>query len=303
LAKEKKISADERKEIDGYIKEMEALRDAQAQQATPPPVSPVPITSPIEQWLKELHGKYQGAFDDALFVSVGARYDDNDDFGSHTSTRLSAAYVQRLTADRWLKYRASLGTGFRAPSLYELAYNAGTYAFPPAAGFALEEETSDGYDLGIEYAAESGLRLEVTYFDQQIEDEIYFDLVNFSGYLQSVGESSSEGVEIAVEVPLARQWQLLANWTHNETEDATGAQRLRRPENLGNVGFLYRGADDRLGLIASYRLSRDAVDIGGAPLDDYEVLDLSLSYRLKGALELHGRVENATDEQYEELRG
>ena len=30
LAKEKKISADERKEIDGYIKEMETLRDEQA---------------------------------------------------------------------------------------------------------------------------------------------------------------------------------------------------------------------------------------------------------------------------------
>ena len=33
LAKEKKISADERKEIDGYIKEMEALRDEQAKAA------------------------------------------------------------------------------------------------------------------------------------------------------------------------------------------------------------------------------------------------------------------------------
>ena len=40
LAKEKKISADERKEIDGYIKEMEALRDEQARQKRrrrPPP--------------------------------------------------------------------------------------------------------------------------------------------------------------------------------------------------------------------------------------------------------------------------
>jgi hypothetical protein len=36
LAKEKSISADERNEIEGYIKEMEALRDEQAKQATPP---------------------------------------------------------------------------------------------------------------------------------------------------------------------------------------------------------------------------------------------------------------------------
>jgi hypothetical protein len=43
LAKGKKISADERAEINGYIKEMEALRDEQAKQpqaATPPPTPP-----------------------------------------------------------------------------------------------------------------------------------------------------------------------------------------------------------------------------------------------------------------------
>jgi hypothetical protein len=48
LVKEKKIPADERKEIDGYIKEMEALRDDQAKQkAPPPPVIPPPPVTPI----------------------------------------------------------------------------------------------------------------------------------------------------------------------------------------------------------------------------------------------------------------
>ena len=46
----KKISADEKAEINGYIKEMEALRDEQAskQQATPPPVVPVAPVQPIQ---------------------------------------------------------------------------------------------------------------------------------------------------------------------------------------------------------------------------------------------------------------
>ena len=49
LAKEKKISADERKEIDGYIKEMEALQEEQARQATPPPpANPPPPVTPIQ---------------------------------------------------------------------------------------------------------------------------------------------------------------------------------------------------------------------------------------------------------------
>src|SRR5205814_6504199 len=37
LAKGKKISADERAEINGYIKDMQDLRDEQAKQGTPPP--------------------------------------------------------------------------------------------------------------------------------------------------------------------------------------------------------------------------------------------------------------------------
>ena len=48
LAKEKKISADERKEIDGYIKEMEALHEEQAKQAAPPPpANPPPPVTPV----------------------------------------------------------------------------------------------------------------------------------------------------------------------------------------------------------------------------------------------------------------
>jgi hypothetical protein len=46
LAKGKKISADEHAEIDGYIKEMEALRDEQARQPAPPPVQPIVAAPP-----------------------------------------------------------------------------------------------------------------------------------------------------------------------------------------------------------------------------------------------------------------
>jgi hypothetical protein len=48
LAKEKKITADERAEIESYIKEMEVLRDEQAKAAAPPPPPPtvVPVTPP-----------------------------------------------------------------------------------------------------------------------------------------------------------------------------------------------------------------------------------------------------------------
>jgi vitamin B12 transporter len=257
----------------------------------------------LERSQQGYYAEYQGRFAERLFVSAGARYDDNDDFGTHTSARVSAAFVQHLGSDRSLKYRASAGTGFRAPSLYEISYNISPFAFPPAAGVSLAEETSRGYDLGVEYDTANGLHLEATYFDQDIDDEILFDLVNFSGYLQSVGTSTSTGIEIAAAIPLSERWELQGNWTHNEADDATEQQRLRRPKDFGSVGLLYRAASERFRFIANYRLSRGSLDIGNVALDDYEVLDLSGAFAFTETVEIFGRIENATDEVYQEVSG
>jgi len=249
------------------------------------------------------YAEYEGKFASRFYVSIGARYDDGDDFGAHTSGRLSAAYVTERADGGVLKYRASYGTGFRAPSLYEISYDRGPFAFPPASSTQLRDETSRGYDVGVEYDATSGLRLEATYFDQKTADEIYFDLVGFSGYLQGSGTSASKGVELGAAAPLGQRWQLLANWTHNDTEDTAGDARLRRPKNYGNVGILWNGRDARLRVVANYRLSRDAVDVGGVALDDYGVLDVSAAYSVNRTLEVFARLENATDESYREVVG
>ncbi|HEY3517876.1 MAG TPA: TonB-dependent receptor, partial [Gammaproteobacteria bacterium] len=188
---------------------------------------------------------------------------------------------------------------------YELAYNRGPFAFPPASlNPNLTEETSRGYDLGIEYNAANGLHLEATYFDQEIEDAIEFDLAGFSGYLQTRGTSTSKGVELAAHIPVSERWELLANWTYNDTEDSAGEQRVRRPKNLGNLGVLYRTANERLSVLANYRVSRDAVDttfLSLVPLPDYEVLDLSVTFDASEMIQIYGRVQNATDETYYEV--
>jgi vitamin B12 transporter len=248
------------------------------------------------------YAEYQGDFDGKLFVSVGVRYDDNEDFGSHTSSRFSLAYGQNVSPSRSLKYRASVGTGFRAPSMFEIAYNAGPFAFPPAAGFALVEERSRGYDVGLEYEG-TILEAEITYFDQRIEDEIFFDLATFAGYLQAPGKSTSKGVEVTADVALGRDWDLLANWTHNDADSSTNEQRLRRPRDIGNVGVWFRSFNEAVSFIANYRFARDSIDIGGVALDDYGVFDFSASYRLNDGLEIYGRVQNLTDERYQEILG
>ena len=148
------------------------------------------------------------------------------------------------------------------------------------------------------------MHVEVTYFDQDIHNEIYFDSIGFSGYLQTAGASSaSKGFEVAADVPLGAGLRLVANWTDNDAKDLTGEPRLRRPKDLANIGLMYQARSRKLQLMANYRLARDAVDIGGARLDDYDVVDFSASYSISERFEVYGRIENATNEDYQEVAG
>jgi vitamin B12 transporter len=244
--------------------------------------------------------EYQGGFGNRLFVTAGTRYDDNDDFGSHTSYRVSSAYLFPLAGGE-LKLKGAYGTGFRAPSLYEIAYNTGSFAYPPASDTTLKEEQSKGYDLGLSWLATSGLYLEAVYFDQKIEDEIYFDLTDYSGYLQRSGDTDSSGVELAADWPVLATLSLSANYTFNDTETSTGGSRPYRPERLANLGLNWQTLAGKLVLGAAWRLSEDARDIDGTRLDDYQVLELNASYQLVPGLQLYGRLENALDEDYEEV--
>jgi len=249
--------------------------------------------------------EYLSDFSTDFFLTAGLRHDDNDDYDAHTSYRISAAYLVSLQSGQ-LKWKSSYGTGFRAPSLFEIDYNAGPFAFPPASGTNLEEETSRGIEAGLEYTANSGLYLELVWFNQKVEDAILFDLSGFSGYLQDTGTSSSDGVEFTADLPLGEQFVLSGNYTYNETERPDGTQRLRRPEHLANLGLRYTSSDQRWHVNGFYRIARDAIDeVFGAPapLEDYEVLDITASYAFSDSIEIFARMENATDASYAEVIG
>lgn len=244
--------------------------------------------------------EYQGAFMDRLYVTAGARYTDNEDFGTKTTYRTGASYIVPA-GDGEIKFKGIYGTGFRAPSLFEIAYNIGPDAFPPALGTELGAEESKGFDFGAGYYATSGWYAEATYFDQKIDDEIYFDLIDFSGYLQGDGDSSSKGVEVVSEVPVGDMVSLRGNYTYTDTQDFAGEQRLRAPKHMSNFGVLVTPMDGRLEINLNYRLARDTAEESSGKVDDYDVLDLSISYQVIDALQVYGRIDNLTDEDYEEI--
>ncbi len=245
-------------------------------------------------------------FSDVFFMSAGIRHDENDDFGSHDSVRVSAAHLFPRREGGTLKVRGSVGTGFRAPSPYEASYNRGPFALPPASTTALMEERSQGVELALESFTPTGGHLELVLFDQRIDDAIVFDLASYSGYLQEQGESRSRGVELSASLPLGGQWQVQGNVTLNQTERSDGRARLLRPRQLGNLALSWHSEDDRLHLDGFYRLSRGSKDqVAGTyiALDTVSVTDLSARFRLRDAVEIFARLDNLFDQDAQEVLG
>ena len=127
-----------------------------------------------------------GSPSDPLTLTLALRYDEHSEFGGFPTGRVSAAYA--VAADTVL--RGSAGTGFRAPSNFEL--------FDPTYGNPdLDPETSQSADLGIEQGFAGGRgTVTATLFWLQIDDLIDFDLVT-SGYIQTDGTADSRGLELS----------------------------------------------------------------------------------------------------------
>lgn len=265
-------------------------------------------TSGGDNFKRKQSGVYAEAqinIDDTLYMTAGLRNDKHDLFGSVDTYRASGAYLFELPADNLLKLKASYGTGFRAPSISEQAYNNGSNAFGAAQRLLLSEETSDGWDAGFEYVGKNGVRAELVYFDQTIKDEIFFDLVFFQGYLQAVGDTTTKGLELSADYPFSESFTVSVNYTYNDTETTSGQQRARRPRHIANVTLSLQSLDGKLQTSLHARAARDAENeifgIGRVDLDDYEVVTLNMRYSISPQFDIFGKVENIFDEEYVEV--
>ncbi|MBK6737448.1 MAG: TonB-dependent receptor [Haliea sp.] len=106
---------------------------------------------------------------------------------------------------------------------------------------------------------------------------------------------------MSAEVPINDMLTLTSNYTYTDAQDFDGEQRLRVPKNMGNIGVLVSPWNGRLQVNVNYRVARDTADETSGSVDDYEVLDISASYQVLDYLQVFGRVENATDEDYQEI--
>jgi len=241
-------------------------------------------------------------FDESFFITFGTRIDNHNKFGSQFTYRVAPAYMLWETGT---KFKATIGTGFKAPSLY--------YLYDPAYGNEnLNPEKSFGWDFGIEqFFFKQNLSFGTTFFYNKFTDMFGFDYQTFKTI--NINQALTKGLELYFQAKPIDKLEIKMNYTFTDARDISpnftnfDQKLLRRPES-------------KVGLFTSYSFStktnlnaeviwvgtREDIDFSTyqrAELKGYVLLNLAAHYDVFDFLRINARVENLLNTDYEEVFG
>jgi vitamin B12 transporter len=239
----------------------------------------------------------QSQFGRSLYSAINARYDRNDRFGSKVTYRFAPAYLIPLTGT---KLKASVGSGFKAPTLSELFQD-----FPPFffANPELLPETSIGYDLGLEQGIGATARVGVTYYYNRIRNLISTAPSGIT--YANVGRAHAEGVESFLTYTPTKSLTLRADYTYTQaTDDTTNQELLRRPKHKASLNAAWQ-ATGALSVNATVLSVSSWIDgnrdfsIPRLSAAGYTIVNLAASFDLNPHFTLLARVDNLLDRHYQ----
>jgi len=229
-------------------------------------------------------------------LMAGVRYDDFENFGDATTWKLGASYLLAGGA----KLHASYGTGFAAP---RPVYVVGGPFYNPNPGIKPEE--SQGWDAGIDQALWSDkAHVGVTYFRNRFRELFIYDFT-IPGIVNT-GQASAEGVEFAFDVAPTSALRFDLSYTYTDARnDSAKRPLIRRPRNVLDAQVRWEVSPQVLVGAGLHAVASrfDGSTTAPVRVEDYTTVRVFAQYRLPDDLVLKVRVENALDEEYQDVRG
>lgn len=249
-----------------------------------------------------------GWYDDRFSLAGGVRYDDHSRFGDRWTFGANGSIN---VSNDW-RVRASYGEGFKVPTLYQLFSE---YSNPTT---TLNPEKSRSYDAGVEYGDRNGaLHVALTGFRRDSRDLIGFVSCEGAicetrpfGYYVNIGRARATGFELELGANIGETLHAQGAYTYVKSTDRTrgsfneGTDLARRPRHALTVSAdwspITSGALMGFTLGGDIRLVGDSFDFAGefGRLDSYAIGTVRASVPVGEHVEVFGRIENVTDEEY-----
>ncbi len=270
---------------------------------------PDPFDTPVlgRDRLTSYYLQWQSTVWRRLTLTGGAREDHDQLFGGHGSFKLAGAWQM---PDDATVLRANYGSGFKAPSLYEMF---SPYSNPIA---PLQPETALGWEAGIDHTLlAQRVRVSATWFERSERDLIEFDdcfpVLDAGcssrpfGYYFNVGRTRERGLQAELNLRPVQALGVWINYTNlTATDQLTGLALPRAPHVVLNAGISWT-APDGASAGASYDYTGARYDdaLNTVALGAARTLNLFGSYPLLPQLQVQARLANLFNDRTEPAFG
>ncbi len=241
---------------------------------------------------------------DNTLLTLGARVDDHEAFGSETSPRASIVWH----ASDKLTFKGSYGYGFRAPTIKQVTQG---YSFPISVFLItsnpdLKPEINNAYEVGVNYSSRK-YKINAVAFDNKVKNLIdtRFDQSLPGGIQQwtfdNIEKAHLKGVEFSTEILASRNLTLNANYQYLDAKDGNGQALERRPRHTLSAGLTWekRGWEFNLNaeslldqLIAQRRTIKK--------VPNYTLWNLGVRKSVSKHIDISAGIENLTDVRLED---
>lgn len=233
---------------------------------------------------------------DPFWITLGARLDHHDEWGSEFNPRLGVLFK---ATDR-LRFRASVGTAFLAPTLTQLyadGWRMGPYTMH--ANPDLDPEESLSWQAGVDYQVLDTMLIRLGFFRNEVDDLIETVIVGRHIYYRNVDEARTQGIEATLTWRPIPQFGSVLSYTWTDAENReTGEKLADRPEHKATLDLDYApGWDLRFRLTTSFIGEREYEDTGRRRTrDDYVTMDFVTTWSPISQMDVFLRLENLTNE-------
>jgi len=256
------------------------------------------------------YAQAQSTLFDQLTLTAGVRLDDDDQFGTHTSYKVNAAW----NLAQWgTTLRANIASGFKAPSLFQ-DFGPNSNPIGP-----LKPEVATGWEAGVDQPFWDGrLAASLTWFSRNTSDQIDFQncstpadapgcpsRVAVFGYYVNLDRTRAQGLEASLKAAITDTLNAALTYTNMSAKNLlTGNDLPRRPQDLASaVATWLPLPGTTLGASATYE-GKHFDDTGNfTQMTSHTIVNLFGSYDLTGTWQLYGRVDNVFNDRTEEVSG
>ncbi len=258
----------------------------------------------------------------SLILTLGARYDKHENFGSEISPKAYIVYK----IDEYSRLKGGYGHGFSAPTVTQTSPSYIFRNYYAGHGFNgnkdLKPESLDSYEISYEFENRSDF-FKTTLFYNKIKNLIDTKLIgteinllcnNFPIFIpcpfnkmkiqkyDNISEATTKGLELEYKkINLLKDLNFDINYTYLKTKDKQTNNELKlKPEHTINTRIVYSLPYD-LQTTFRYKYIGNQKDHNNKSLKAYSTFALQLSKKFTDSLSVKTGIENLTNKKLNDL--